>query len=262
MSDQFDLYVCPKCRGRLHRETDGLLCSGCKKRFPITDGIPDFLLLNPEESTNPFLHGFGKILAPIYESPFWFPIMLRLLAGWKAPTLRSVVESVCQKIDSIRGCVLDVATGTGTYGRHIANRERRVYGIDISWEMLKKGQQFVDHERITNMYFGRADAESLPFEDRAFDGCLFCGSLHIFPDTKKILTEVGRTMKCGSPLVVTTIIHGDKGILRDRGLRTRKPRRFRVFELSELEEAVAATDFSDFEPDVHGSVILFTAKKK
>jgi ubiquinone/menaquinone biosynthesis C-methylase UbiE len=55
--------------------------------------------------------------------------------------------------------------------------------------MLRKGQQFTQRKGVKNMKFARADGESLPFDDGVFDGCLFCGSLHVFPNTKRVLVR-------------------------------------------------------------------------
>ena len=37
---------CPKCKGDLvlEEEETGFLCKACRLRFPVVDGIPDFLL--------------------------------------------------------------------------------------------------------------------------------------------------------------------------------------------------------------------------
>ena len=228
----------------------------------MTEGIPDLILVTPQESTNPFLHEASRLLAAIYESPFWFPIVLKLLGGWNAPSLGKVVESVREKIGSVDGLVLDVATGTGTYGRHVADSRRVVYGIDISWEMLRKGQEFVERERVDHMNFARADGETLPFADGVFDGCLFCGSLHLFPDTQRVLREVRRTLKTGALVIVTTLIRGEKGILRaDRG-RRREPKQMKVFDLPALQADVEEAGFDDFKPEAFGCLLMFTMKKK
>ena len=41
-----DILVCPKCRGELeYREKESaLLCTACKLRYPIRDGIPIMLI--------------------------------------------------------------------------------------------------------------------------------------------------------------------------------------------------------------------------
>jgi len=259
MNNYFDLYVCPNCKGKLQQKSQVLHCYECRRDYPLDRDMPDFLLVQPQESTNPFLHGFGKILAPIYESPIWFPIALKLLGGWDAPSLKDINKLVYDKMSSVEGVILDVATGTGTLGRHIAGTGRIVYGIDISWEMLRKGHDYTKSEGVQNMEFARADGESLPFGNCVFDGCLLCGCLHIFPDTHKILTEVGRTLKPGAPVVVTTVIHGEKGIYSNH---QRKPKNMKIFDIQELKKSVYDAGFEHFEPQAHGCLLIFTMRKE
>ena len=67
------------------------------------------------------------------------------------------------------GMVLDVACGPGTLGRRIASSTRTVYGIDISWSMLRQGVAYVTQEGIGNVEFARASADALPFPDAFFN---------------------------------------------------------------------------------------------
>lgn len=76
------LYVCPKCKGVLQGEADHLRCTGCVRDYPIVNGIPDFLLVRPEESKNPFLHDIDKLgrWARLYDTPLWYPLVLSIHA--------------------------------------------------------------------------------------------------------------------------------------------------------------------------------------
>ena len=161
-------------------------------------------------------------------------------------------------MSAVEGLVIDVATGTGTFGRHIAGINRTVYGIDISLEMLQKGQYYVKREGVKNMNFARADAESLPFGNSVFDGCLFCGSLHIFLDTAAILREVGRTLKPGAVVCVTTLIHGEKGIYK----HTLSRPHMKIFDIPDLVKIVNEAGFDQFDSQSYGCLILFTMRKK
>lgn len=42
----FDILACPACKGDLKYSNDkkGLICTGCKKKYPIKDGIPVLLV--------------------------------------------------------------------------------------------------------------------------------------------------------------------------------------------------------------------------
>lgn len=259
---EFEIYVCPQCHTILSWQQNALVCDACDQTYPVVKGIPDFVIADPEKGSSPFLHGFGKILAPLYEGPFWFPIMLKLLGGWRAPSLQEITRMACEKISSTEGRILDVATGTGTIGRYLAEDQRQVYGIDISQEMIEKGQKYVARQGVLNMHFARADAEALPFADGFFDACLFCGSLHIFPNTVEILQKVGRTLKKQAPVVVTTVIRGEYGILSKNQKRQVEPRSMKVFELDELERMVSKAGFTEFKPEIIGCLILFTMRKQ
>src|SRR3989304_557799 len=73
-----DLLVCPSCRGCLdYAGTDEktlhvgiLICSRCKKEYPIEDGIPHFI----QSET---LTGFNRRFARLYD---WFACRIRVFS--------------------------------------------------------------------------------------------------------------------------------------------------------------------------------------
>jgi ubiquinone/menaquinone biosynthesis C-methylase UbiE len=163
----------------------------------------------------------------------------------------------------VQGKVLDVATGTGTYGRHVASDERAVFGIDISFDMLRKGREYSIREGVCNIHFSRANAEALPFADHTFDGCLFCGALHLFLDPRSTLAEVGRTLKAGSPIWVTTLVSRDDGTFQPRrkDQDAGKGEMVRVFQKSELPEIFTGAGFDRVELQTQGSLASIIARK-
>jgi len=105
------------------------------------------------------------------------------------------------------GLVLDLACGTGRITEFLLSKGYRVWGVDISPEMLK-----VVQKRLSS--FGKlvelcqADAENLPFEEKFFDSAT-CIKLmgHIPPKTRvKILQEIKRVTK--GPFIVAYYISG------------------------------------------------------
>jgi ubiquinone/menaquinone biosynthesis C-methylase UbiE len=93
---------------------------------------------------------------------------------------------------------------------------------------------------------------------------LCCGSLHLFADTVVALREMARVMKPGAILSVFTFTAGRTGILKYGRVRERmrKKHGLHVFELPEMERYLAAADFERFEPEVLGSILTFSARKK
>jgi len=97
--------------------------------------------------------------------------------------------------------VLDLPCGTGRITEFLLSKGYRVWGTDISQEMLKVAQKKLSSfgESIN---FRQAEAENLPFEDKFFDSAT-CIKLmgHIPPKTRvKILQEIKRVTK--GPFVV------------------------------------------------------------
>jgi len=139
-----------------------------------------------------------------------------------------------------------------------------VYGIDISWSMLRQGVRVASNKRIANIHFAHARVEALPFVDRQFDAAYCGGALHGFPDTVGSLREIGRTLKMGAPLIVLTFLNHDQPLVRLRRraeARNDKLVKLHFFEIPELEQALAQAGFEGFEPCVYGGVIIFRTRK-
>lgn len=203
-------------------------------------------------------------MARIYESRLWYPVVLDIYGGFRSPSLAQLISTMSQNIQSTKGRVLDVACGPGTYGRRIASPSREVFGIDVSMGMLRQGAAYVAQEGNLHMHFARARVEALPFEDGWFDAALCCGSLHLFADTVIALREIARVMKPEAVLSVFTFTAGRGGILKFRSVRewNRRKHGLHVFELSELQQYLAAAGFKDFQPVVSGSILTFSARKR
>ena len=106
--------------------------------------------------------------------------------------------------------ILDVACGTGMYTRNIARSTKKVHGLDISWEMLKKNQGSAEINRLDNITFSRARVENLPFKNDYFDALACCGALQLFNDVDKALTEMQRVLKSRGKLALMTYLIDQK----------------------------------------------------
>lgn len=262
----FSIYACPACKGVLRLEDEALGCQVCQASYPIVDGIPDFILEDLTQSANPVLRGVegSDRLARIYETQLWSPLVLHLYGGLGTPSREGLFRIVAGMVEMEEGLILDVACGPGTLGRRTASQSKAVYGIDISMGMLRQGVAYVKRDHIPNMHFARAKAEAIPFLDALFDASLCGGALNLFADTVSVLREIGRTMKQGAPLAVTTGIAGNKGLLRFRRIREymQQDHGIHVFEIPELEQYLVEAGFESFQPQVYGSILLFSARKR
>jgi len=258
-------YVCPQCKGELETGKDQLVCRPCGARYSILDEIPDFTLQDLSQSDSPIMRGVEQIdrLAPIYETKLWYPMVLKLYGGWKSPSLQEIARLFSTIVAPVEGQILDVACGPATYGRRMASPTKTVYGIDISMGMLRQGASYIERDRIPNVYLARARVEALPFRPAFFDGAVCGGSLHLFADTVAALREIGAVMKEDAPLAVMTFCAGERGILRFRRVRDRveQDHGTHILELPELKGYLAEAGFTDFQPQVYGSLLVFSARR-
>jgi ubiquinone/menaquinone biosynthesis C-methylase UbiE/uncharacterized protein YbaR (Trm112 family) len=258
------VYVCPACKGSLEPTENALHCAACRQVYPLRGEIPDFLQEDREQSLSAFNRFLLETVVRLYETPLWYAPILKLAGGKGAPSYAEVFRLMVGLMDIRQGTLLDVACGPGTWGRRHASPDLEVYGIDISWSMLRQGVRTVRRGRIANMRFAHARVESLPFADQQFDGAYCGGALHGFPDTVGSLREIGRTLKPGVPLAVLTFLDRDQPFVRMRRraeARNDKLLKLHMFESPELEQYLVQAGFEGYEPQVYGGVILFKAWK-
>lgn len=107
--------------------------------------------------------------------------------------------------------VLEVGFGTGYSLKEIANsvgQEGKVYGIDITPEMLKITKRRLKKAGLLDraeLYEG--DARRMPFEDSKFDAVYMASTLELFdtPDIPKVLGEIKRVLKPDGRLCVASL---------------------------------------------------------
>ena len=92
-----------------------------------------------------------------------------------------------------RGFLLDLGCGTGRDAIELARSGFKVYGIDISSEMIKIAKSGItDNESIE---FLQGDSEHIPYEDEHFDAVICSSSFHHYPRPVASLSEIRRVLK-------------------------------------------------------------------
>ncbi len=183
------LLVCPRCKGQLSWENGLFVCFACQQRFPLIDGIPDFIVSGlPVEDRSrvksevDFFDSYFKDKNDyqVYADEEYARILDRM-------ALKNDAALAGQKILSI-GC------GAGMFERELIGRNYQVIGMDLSFNFLKK----CDFPVL------RADAINLPFVDSTFDHVICLGVIHHLPPEKhrEILFEIHRVLKDGGSLRV------------------------------------------------------------
>ena len=123
------------------------------------------------------------------------------------PASRAVVEAAGVEAGER---VLDVACGTGNAALAAAARGARVTGLDSAPRLLEVARGRQGGEDVEWVEGG---AESLPFEDDAFDAVLSVFGVIFARDARRAAAELERVVRPGGRIVVTSWI--DRGPLAE-----------------------------------------------
>src|SRR3989344_5902120 len=105
--------------------------------------------------------------------------------------------------------ILDIGCGAGMdlyFASQKVGVYGKVYGVDISEEMVKKARNNVQTLTLTNVEVRLAHADSLPLEDGSVDVVTSNGIYNLSPDKKAALKEAYRVLKSGGILCFSEIV--------------------------------------------------------
>lgn len=99
--------------------------------------------------------------------------------------------------------VLDIACGPGFVALEFAKHGRKVVGVDLTREMVKRARALARQEKAKNIAFRRADADRLPFSAGSFHRVVTRASFHHFTEPERVLREMVRVMKKGGRILIS-----------------------------------------------------------
>jgi len=181
----------PETRDSLELDANTLLNPKSGRRYPIREGVPVFFEA---------LSGSNKKYQEFYD---------RIAVGYDiAETLyrwvfrkRDLRGEYLQELRVGPGArVLEVSVGTGTNIPHIPP-DSEVFGLDISWEMLRRCRKRLRKWRRDAELF-QGEAENLPFRDAIFDVVFHVGGINFFNDRGRAIREMIRVAKPGTKIVI------------------------------------------------------------
>lgn len=119
-------------------------------------------------------------------------------------------------VGATRGSVIEIAAGTGLNFSHY-HKGACVIGTDSDISMLARAKDRASHARAT-IVLVVADAEALPFRDRAFDEAVGGLALCTIPHPERALAELRRTLVSGGRLRLLEHVRSQSsfvGLLQD-----------------------------------------------
>jgi demethylmenaquinone methyltransferase/2-methoxy-6-polyprenyl-1,4-benzoquinol methylase len=112
--------------------------------------------------------------------------------------------------------ILDVATGTGDFAiAALKYKPSGVVGIDLSPEMLKKGQEKMVRKGLDHIIkLEVGDSENLKFQDNSFDAVTVAFGVRNFENLEKGLSEMARVLRPEGKAVILEFSKPQGGFFR------------------------------------------------
>ncbi len=105
--------------------------------------------------------------------------------------------------------VLDLGCGAGLdlyfYAKRVGEKGK-VYGLDISEDMVNKAKRNMELVRIKNAEISVGESDNLSFNDNFFDVVASNGIYNLSPDKEAVMREVYRVLKPGGRTVFCEIV--------------------------------------------------------
>jgi ubiquinone/menaquinone biosynthesis C-methylase UbiE len=122
----------------------------------------------------------------------------------KSETVANRWETVVNELvsDAPGKRALDVGTGTGQLAAYLARAGFSVTAVDLSERMISRAGHYAAQQGLA-IDFRTGDAESLGFEDNAFDVVSSRNLLWTLPDPEKAVLEWRRVLKPDGRLIIS-----------------------------------------------------------
>ena len=194
---------CIDCAARIVPADDGLFeCQGCLRQYPTTDGILYAMGL---------LQSNNSIAAKFYDGRWWKRyrqrerLALALMGGE-----RRFRRNLFRLLPDLKGSrLLDIGIGDGANMPYI-DAQCQVVGVDISPVQLQECYlRYPD--RLLDLVL--AEAEHLPFQQRAFDNAVTIGAFNLFNSRRSAVLEMLRIVKPGGTILIVDEVPAFVGVL-------------------------------------------------
>ncbi|MDD3296485.1 MAG: methyltransferase domain-containing protein [Candidatus Omnitrophica bacterium] len=109
-----------------------------------------------------------------------------------------VIDSLIEKLNLNNCRAIELGCAGGYFLKTLISYGNIAYGIDLDRNCLQR------IAKNKNLYLCQADVEKIPFGSNSFDAALFLEVLEHLPSPYSVIVEVGRILKPGGILVLTT----------------------------------------------------------
>ena len=171
-------------------------------RYPVVDGVVDFLRTDPKDSLSEKIRDAYDSLASDYDKfatsrTFATKIYNTIFRGFASD---SFAYDVAQRIpEDFGGVLVDCPAGTGVFTsrKYSEIPQATIFVLDYSLYMLLEAKKKYEAQNIQNVVYILADMKNMPIAGNSVDVLLSMSGFHAIADKDTALFEVGRVLKPG-----------------------------------------------------------------
>jgi 2-polyprenyl-3-methyl-5-hydroxy-6-metoxy-1,4-benzoquinol methylase/uncharacterized protein YbaR (Trm112 family) len=222
-----EILACPRCKKSplainafvpgATLEEGVLSCRNCASWFPVIEGVPflvtDLSLFKDivKDFVQRWSHAFdfthahnecslgaikeAQVLHYARDSDCYDSLVPDSIF-WKASDWNTIGRWI--KVIPSSARVLDLGCGTGRCAIPLAEKVKKVIGVDLSFEMIRRAMRKARClKEASRPEFIVADAERLPFGPESFDTVIGFGILHHVERPQDVLSEASRYLEMG-----------------------------------------------------------------
>ncbi len=180
--------VCPDCKSPLIAKLENFYCSACRKSFPIKNGIPCFVELDPKAL--PFKEEYFDFWFERENTHFWHVVRREIIYNFMEPFLKR--RSTPFK--NIRG--MEVGIGNGNVTKEFVEHGVMMEGSDLFYSSLQYCRKRM------NIPLYQSDVLNLPFCEK-FDFIGIYDIIEHLEDDRRALKNLYGALKAGGLLNIT-----------------------------------------------------------
>jgi ubiquinone/menaquinone biosynthesis C-methylase UbiE len=121
-----------------------------------------------------------------------------------------IADALIERLKLKDSVILDVGTGTGSLAIEFAKRlpDAKIFGLDISEEMISAAKKRVQENKLNNIEFLVCDVAKMDLQGLKFDLVTSFGVLHHLPDLGTLFNQIKKVLKSGAVAYIYDLRQG------------------------------------------------------
>jgi ArsR family transcriptional regulator len=112
--------------------------------------------------------------------------------------------------------VADIGCGTGSLTFELARFARKVIGVDLSNEMLRRARAVAKERAIHNVEFRQGDIFKLPLDPASIDAAFCVMVLHFLPNPQSAIAGLCRITRPGGSVILVDLVQHKQEWMREQ----------------------------------------------